>query len=53
MVTGGMSRKEVLTAIVGTFKHLIVGVGAVLGLMPKLPNQWARAEGPVPQVSHS
>ncbi|KIX94274.1 uncharacterized protein Z520_09984 [Fonsecaea multimorphosa CBS 102226] len=53
MVTGGISRKAVVEEVVGTGTQLIAGVGTAMGLVPDLPNRWARGEDPAPALSRS
>ncbi|OAP56639.1 hypothetical protein AYL99_08751 [Fonsecaea erecta] len=51
MVTGGISRRAIVDDVVGTGTRLIAGVGTALGLIPDLPNRWARGEDPAPTLS--
>ncbi|KIW26662.1 uncharacterized protein PV07_06478 [Cladophialophora immunda] len=53
MVTGGISRKAVMEEVVGAGARLIAGVGTAMGLVPDLPNRWARGEDPAPVLSRS
>jgi hypothetical protein len=53
LVTGGIRRADVLDDVLRSCDNFVAGIGTGLGLVPDLPNLWARGEDPHPELSRS